>query len=98
MRLLIIGPQGSGKGTQAKKLADRLNAVHISVGDIFRLGFKLMNLGTLVGRSTWGGILAAVAVHVLVFAFAPSMEVTNQGAAAAEVFDWRPQNEISLVS
>ena len=37
------------------------------------------------GRSTWGGILAAVAVHVLVFAFAPSMEVTNQGASAAEV-------------
>ena len=31
-----MGPQGSGKGTQAKLLADGLKLVHISVGDIFR--------------------------------------------------------------
>lgn len=35
-RLVIMGPQGSGKGTQAALLADRLGIVTISTGDIFR--------------------------------------------------------------
>ena len=36
MLYIIMGPQGCGKGTQAKLLAKRLDPVHISVGDIFR--------------------------------------------------------------
>jgi adenylate kinase len=36
MRLLIMGPPGAGKGTQAAKLAERLGGAHISTGDIFR--------------------------------------------------------------
>lgn len=36
MRLLIMGPPGAGKGTQAVQLAERLGAAHISTGDIFR--------------------------------------------------------------
>lgn len=35
-KYIIMGPQGSGKGTQAKLLAEALKLVHISVGDIFR--------------------------------------------------------------
>jgi adenylate kinase len=35
-KYVIMGPQGSGKGTQAKRLRDALDLVHISVGDIFR--------------------------------------------------------------
>lgn len=35
-KYIIMGPQGSGKGTQAKLLADSFGIVHISVGDIFR--------------------------------------------------------------
>jgi len=36
MRLILIGPPGSGKGTQAKKIAGRYNIPHISTGDILR--------------------------------------------------------------
>ena len=36
MRILFIGPQGSGKGTQAKLLAESLHVPNISTGDIFR--------------------------------------------------------------
>jgi len=36
MRLLFIGPQGSGKGTQAKIIAEKLNLCHISTGDLLR--------------------------------------------------------------
>jgi adenylate kinase len=36
MRMILIGPPGSGKGTQAKLLSKRLRLVHIGTGDILR--------------------------------------------------------------
>jgi len=36
MRLLLIGAPGSGKGTQAERLAQRLSITHISSGDLLR--------------------------------------------------------------
>jgi len=35
-KLLIMGPPGAGKGTQAKILAEKYNLVHLSTGDILR--------------------------------------------------------------
>lgn len=35
-KYIMIGPQGSGKGTQARLLCEEFDFVHISVGDIFR--------------------------------------------------------------
>ncbi|WP_018143435.1 adenylate kinase [Alloscardovia criceti] len=40
MRLLIMGPQGVGKGTQAAKLAEHFSIPAISTGDIFRYNLK----------------------------------------------------------
>ncbi|HYI74074.1 MAG TPA: adenylate kinase [Gaiellaceae bacterium] len=36
MRILILGPQGSGKGTQAKRIASAYDAPHVATGDILR--------------------------------------------------------------
>lgn len=36
MRLLIVGPPGAGKGTQAAVIAGKLGIPHIATGDIFR--------------------------------------------------------------
>lgn len=36
MLIIILGPQGSGKGTQAKILARENNLYHLSTGDILR--------------------------------------------------------------
>lgn len=36
LNLILFGPPGSGKGTQAVKLAEKMELVHISTGDLFR--------------------------------------------------------------
>lgn len=36
INLILFGPPGSGKGTQAAKLVDKYELVHISTGDLFR--------------------------------------------------------------
>lgn len=40
MRLVLVGPPGAGKGTQAVHLAEHFAIPHISTGDIFRANIK----------------------------------------------------------
>ena len=57
-RLVIMGPQGSGKGTQAARLAERLGIPAISTGDIFRTNITGgTELGVLAQKYTATGEL-----------------------------------------
>ena len=47
MRLLLIGPPGAGKGTQAKYLVEHFSIPQISTGDILR---ENVHNGTLLGK------------------------------------------------
>ncbi len=40
MRLVLVGPPGAGKGTQAQFLSEHYSIPHISTGDIFRTNLK----------------------------------------------------------
>ena len=69
MRLVLVGPPGAGKGTQAQIVATQLSIPHISTGDIFRanvaggteLGHQaqqFMNAGELVPDSVTNAMVA----------------------------------------
>jgi adenylate kinase len=47
VNVLLIGPPGSGKGTQGERLAERLNLEHIAAGDLLRAE---VSAGTPLGR------------------------------------------------
>ncbi|PHX69446.1 MAG: adenylate kinase [Actinobacteria bacterium] len=51
MRLVLVGPPGAGKGTQAQFLASHFSIPHISTGDIFRANLKS---GTPLGLQAKG--------------------------------------------
>ena len=68
LNLILFGPPGSGKGTQAAKLVEKYNLLHISTGDLFRyeignqtaLGMEAksyMDKGQLVPDSVTIGML-----------------------------------------
>jgi adenylate kinase len=40
MYIVMLGPPGAGKGTQAKKIAQKMDLVHVSTGDLFRENLK----------------------------------------------------------
>ena len=55
MNLLVLGPQGAGKGTQAKRIASEYGISHVSTGDMFRAA---QAEGTEFGKQV-GEIMAA---------------------------------------
>ena len=68
MKIIMLGAPGAGKGTQAKKIADKYSIPHISTGDIFRANIKggtelgtkaksYMNQGQLVPDEVTIGML-----------------------------------------
>jgi adenylate kinase len=51
VRLVLLGPPGAGKGTQAEKLAEKLQIPHLSTGELFR---QNINNGTKLGLKAKG--------------------------------------------
>lgn len=88
INLVLFGPPGAGKGTQAERLVDRYSLVHLSTGDIFRRNIKgETELGKLAQTFMNRGEL--VPDHVTIKML--EAEVHNHPEAKGFIFDGFPR-------
>ncbi|MGZ4616524.1 MAG: adenylate kinase [Actinomycetes bacterium] len=86
MRLLLIGAPGSGKGTQAVRLAERFGIAHISSGDLLRQHVRdNTSLGQTVRQYVDKGDLVPDSV-VMDMLRKPVMAATEQGGYVLDGF------------
>lgn len=89
MRIVLLGAQGSGKGTQAEKLSAELNIPHISTGDIFRDNIKRgTELGRLVKEYADKGLLVPDEVTIRIMRARLEQEDCSNGF----ILDGFPRN------
>jgi adenylate kinase len=88
--IVLFGPPGAGKGTQAEVLKDKYNLVHISTGDVFRFNIKNeTELGVLAkSYIDKGGLVPdEVTINML------ESEVDKNASAKGFIFDGFPRTE-----
>ena len=88
--IVLFGPPGAGKGTQAEFLKDMYNLVHISTGDVFRFNIKNeTELGLLAKKYMDEGDLVPdnVTINML------KAEVEKNADANGFIFDGFPRTE-----
>ena len=89
MFLVIIGPPGAGKGTQAKRLAETLGLSHVSTGEIFRRNISdKTELGLRVKELLEDGILVPDDLTIELVQDQLDQFVDSRGA----IFDGFPRN------
>lgn len=88
LNIVLFGPPGAGKGTQAEKLVSKYNLVHLSTGDIFRANIKgETELGKLAKSYIDGGNLVPDEVTIKML----ESEVDKNPHAEGFIFDGFPR-------
>ncbi len=88
--IVLFGPPGAGKGTQAEFLKEKYNLVHISTGDVFRYNIKnATELGTLAKSYIDKGQLVPDSVTIDML----NAEVEKNTDAKGFIFDGFPRTE-----
>ncbi len=89
MNLLVFGPQGSGKGTQAKRISAEFGIPHVSTGDMFRAAIaQRTDLGLTVEPLLAKGILVPDDVTIALI----RERLGEPDAAGGFVLDGFPRN------
>jgi adenylate kinase len=95
VRLVLVGPPGAGKGTQAVRLAERLDVPHISTGDLFRANLKEeTDLGREAKRYMDAGELVPDAVTVAMV----RERLTHDDATKGFILDGFPRTRSQAAS
>ena len=88
MKLILFGPPGSGKGTQASLLAKKINIPHLSTGDIFRYNIKeSTDLGVMAKQFMDKGELVPDEVTIKML----ESEVNKHSESSGFIFDGFPR-------
>ena len=88
LNIVLFGPPGAGKGTQAAKLIEKYQLVHISTGDLFRMHIKEQTeLGKRVKDLLDNGILVPDSVTIDML----EEEVQKNPDAKGIIFDGFPR-------
>lgn len=88
LNIVLFGPPGAGKGTQAAKLIEKYQLVHISTGDLFRMHIKEQTeLGKRVKDLLDNGILVPDSVTIDML----EEEVQKNPNAKGIIFDGFPR-------
>lgn len=88
-KIVILGPQGSGKGTQAEILSEKLNIPALSMGQLMRDEAKAgTKLGAIVKKSVETGILAPdnIALEILM------KRISQEDCRDGFIIDGYPRN------
>ncbi len=91
MRLVFLGPPGSGKGTQSKRLAGKLKIPHISLGDILR---EEVRKESEIGKRIKQVIEAGNLVPNEITNELTRQRIKNQDCKAGFILDGFPRNMI----
>lgn len=92
MKIILLGPQGAGKGTQASRLSEKTGAKHIATGDIVRAEIKSgSDLGKRVQEYNDRGDL--VPDEIIVEMFKPHLDGADDW-----ILDGFPRNEAQAKS
>lgn len=89
MRILLIGPPGAGKGTQAVRLAAHLSIQHISTGDLFR---EHIDQGTELGQNAHTHIRDGLLVPDEVTIGVVKARLASPGTERGFLLDGFPRN------
>jgi adenylate kinase len=93
--IVLFGPPGAGKGTQAELLKERYNLIHISTGDVFRFNIKnKTELGVLAKKFMDEGDLVPDEVTINML----KAEVEKNADAKGFIFDGFPRTESQAIA